>query len=202
MSSSFNIALTLRLVRFNNSAMWCKQKAVSLNGTSSCASYAACTWDNRTDECQKCRKNRRASCVPLSGAHIYLNRVSLMNDIIIVRRWNAHWQRVRSDLFLVYLPRESLTALLQLCFEISHHWPSCYSHHLLCLVGFTAETVCAEIYWRSEILCWWLVSSTGCSYHTMFAAVSMNSDSTYGENWLELHRYHRCSSSVDRKALW
>lgn len=52
----------------------------------------------------------------VSGAHIYLNRVSLMNDIIIVQRRNAQWQWVSLDLFLVYLPRGSSTALFQLCF--------------------------------------------------------------------------------------
>lgn len=42
------------------------------------------------------------SYIPLSGAHTYLKSVSLMNEMIILLRWNAHWQRVSLDLFLVH----------------------------------------------------------------------------------------------------
>lgn len=47
--------------------------------------------------------------IHLSGDHIYLRSVSLMNDIIILLRWNTYWQWVSLDLSLVLvcLPRGS-----------------------------------------------------------------------------------------------
>lgn len=62
------------------------------------------------------------SCIALSGAHMQLRRVNLMNDIIILLRWNARWQRVSLDLSPGFCSK--ITALLQLCFVQSHHWAS------------------------------------------------------------------------------
>lgn len=120
-------------------------------------SHADCSWDNHTDECQIYRSRD----TEWSSYTVYLKSANLMNDIITLQAEN----HTGSGSVCIHrwcsrglFTQRKLTALLQLSPAVSHHWPSWYKHHLLCLPTFTATIVLVEDFLNHEILantsCW------------------------------------------------